>query len=56
MDMRRKATQRCSLELNSIGKEQPRTEKELSCEASEPKCGAKATVNCNRKEKLCRVD
>lgn len=43
-------------ELNGIGKEQPRTEKALTSEVKEPKCGAKATVNSNRKEKLCRVD
>ena len=43
-------------ELNGIGKEQPRTENARNCTATEPKCGAKATVNRNRKEKLCRVD
>ena len=37
--------------MNGVGKEQPRTEKALSRAASEPKCGAKATVNSNRKEK-----
>lgn len=42
--------------MNGIGKEQPRTEKALNCIAVEPKCGAMATVNSNRKEKLCRVD
>ena len=42
--------------MNSKGKEQPRTENALNCSAPELKCGAKATVNNNRKEKLCRVD
>lgn len=42
--------------MNGIGKEQPRTEKALSRAATEEKCVAMATVNSNRKEKLCRVD
>lgn len=42
--------------MKGVGKEQPRTEEALNCLAMESKCGAKATVNSNRKEKLCRVD
>ena len=55
-ELRRIVLQRDCIELNGIGKEQPRTENALKSIAMEPKCGAKATVNSNRKEKLCRVD
>ena len=55
-ELRRIVLQSNCIELNGIGKEQPRTENAMNCNAMEPKCGAKATVNGNRKEKLCRVD